>query len=471
MKKLLLCGAMLLTAWMSSHAADFKVDDLYYNINSDGTSVSVARPDNGYYSLPVVTIPSSVSFEGVTYDVTAIGDSAFYRSSSLYKVTFASPSKVETIGTSAFQESNIVSVSLPNSFKTIGVQAFQQCYSLHQITIPEGVEVINKDAFYGCQALTAFKCPKSLKQIGYGAFSASGLRSISFNEGLERIGEFAFSYCFWLPEKIEFPNSLLTTGNNIFYRNQYITTINIPQHLNLQSATKTFIPASVKNITVDPQCENFYIEGNGLYYKTQYAKQKALVRILDDSPCVPYGTTNVYADVAVGIKADYIVLPKTTISCHSVDNKRKVYCLNKSLSLNLLNSAKGSTFYVPKDALENFKKQYSQYADTIVGIDTEVNLSDCKMLKDAQMQLNAGMHSIVAEALKLTWSSSNEAVATVDANGVVKAIAPGKAVISVQDVTGATKQCEISVLMKGDMNEDMILDVSDINSMIDIILN
>ncbi len=45
----------------------------------------------------------------------------------------------------------------------------------------------------------------------------------------------------------------------------------------------------------------------------------------------------------------------------------------------------------------------------------------------------------------LVWSSSNSSVATVDANGVVKAVAKGDAIISVMASNGKTAQCKVSV--------------------------
>ena len=71
--RLLLALLMALTAATAS-AYDFEVDGIYYNKNSDGTSVSVTS--GGNYSGSV-TIPSQVTYSGITYSVTSIGESAF----------------------------------------------------------------------------------------------------------------------------------------------------------------------------------------------------------------------------------------------------------------------------------------------------------------------------------------------------------------------------------------------------------
>ena len=51
--------AMMLTGTLTATAYDFEVDGIYYNKNSDGTSVSVTSSSGSRYSGSV-TIPSSV---------------------------------------------------------------------------------------------------------------------------------------------------------------------------------------------------------------------------------------------------------------------------------------------------------------------------------------------------------------------------------------------------------------------------
>ena len=61
-----------LTAW----AYSFEVDGIYYNKN--GNNATVTYRDNNYNSYSgEVTIPSTVTYDGVTYTVTAVGDNAF----------------------------------------------------------------------------------------------------------------------------------------------------------------------------------------------------------------------------------------------------------------------------------------------------------------------------------------------------------------------------------------------------------
>ena len=100
----LLLLALLLPSTVIAH--DFEVDGIYYNITSTNT-VEVTYKDTNYNSYSgEVIIPSTVtltfpSHYQATYSVTAIGDSAFYKSS-VSSVTI--PESVTSICEAAFYE-------------------------------------------------------------------------------------------------------------------------------------------------------------------------------------------------------------------------------------------------------------------------------------------------------------------------------------------------------------------------------
>lgn len=87
-----------------------------------------------------VNIPGTVTYKGVTYEVTGIGDEAFLGASDL------------------------VVVRIADSVKEIGVRAFEGCTSLTGITLPSGLNRIGSGAFSGSSVLnvsfTSEKCPE-----------------------------------------------------------------------------------------------------------------------------------------------------------------------------------------------------------------------------------------------------------------------------------------------------------------------
>lgn len=76
-----------------------------------------------------VKVPSSVTIEGVKYQVVRIADEAFYKYTRLKSVT------------------------LPSTITRIEEKAFYKCTALTKITIPSKVKYIESKAFYGCKKL------------------------------------------------------------------------------------------------------------------------------------------------------------------------------------------------------------------------------------------------------------------------------------------------------------------------------
>lgn len=97
-----------------------------------------------------------------------------------------------------------------------------RCIEFTQYKIIEGTEIIADKAFgdyhwITSNRLTSVTIPPSVTSIGKNAFSScsSTLQSVSFNEGLEYIGDWAFSYCSKL-HSILLPKSLKQIDGNPF---------------------------------------------------------------------------------------------------------------------------------------------------------------------------------------------------------------------------------------------------------------
>ena len=121
------------------------VDSVKYRLNDDYTAEVTdysGTPGN-------ITIPESVTYEGLTFKVTSIGSSAFNNCSSL------------------------TSVTIPNSVTSIGSSAFSGCTSLASVTIPYSVESIGDNAFNGCSKLKKIEIPDSVTYIGSKAFDGT----------------------------------------------------------------------------------------------------------------------------------------------------------------------------------------------------------------------------------------------------------------------------------------------------------
>jgi hypothetical protein len=90
------------------------------------------------------------------------------------------------------------SYTIPNSVTNIGSTAFQDCNILTNVAIPNSVTSIGQYAFQSCWNLTSATIPNSVTTIGGYAFFGAGLTSVTIGRGVASIGQMAFFGCEYL---------------------------------------------------------------------------------------------------------------------------------------------------------------------------------------------------------------------------------------------------------------------------------
>ena len=135
----------------------FEKDGICYAIISANTVAVTFRNTNYNSYSGEVTIPETVTNDGTTYDVTAIGTRAFYNCTGLTKVTI--PGSVTSIGEYAFYHCrNLDEVTIPDGVTTIGGCAFLDCMNLYRVIIGSGVTSIGDEAFADLANLDMVVC-------------------------------------------------------------------------------------------------------------------------------------------------------------------------------------------------------------------------------------------------------------------------------------------------------------------------
>ncbi|MBO6031925.1 MAG: leucine-rich repeat protein [Prevotella sp.] len=168
---------------------------------------------------------------------TILQDYSFRGCSNLSSVTL--PQSIRKIGEYAFAESGLTSVSIPDDITEIGDGCFESCYSLSSITIGNGISIIPDFMFECCTAISSITIPSNIKVIGKQAFSMNdveqggampnNLQHVAMTEGLDEIGQSAFSFCTEI-EEVNIPDSVRFIKEYAF-QNSGLATITFGQGL------------------------------------------------------------------------------------------------------------------------------------------------------------------------------------------------------------------------------------------------
>ena len=241
------------------------IDNLKYRIYDDTASLV------DYTNTPKnLMIPESVWYEGYTFKVTSIGNSAFSSCESLTNVTI--PNSVTNIGEDAFSGcESLTSVTIPNSVTSIGVSAFSECISLTSVTS------IKISAFSSCTSLASVTIPNSVTSIGSNAFYNTAYYNDKSNwdkgvlylsnclidtndnfksttdyiikDGTRIIADFVFSGCASLTS-VTIPDSVTSIASFAFYNCTGLTSVTIPNSVTSIGKEAFSNCTSLKSITI-----------------------------------------------------------------------------------------------------------------------------------------------------------------------------------------------------------------------------
>ena len=218
------------------------IDDLYYDLNASTRTAMVTYQQEisqtNYSGLTIATIPESVEYNSINYNVTSIADRAFCFCKSLTNVT------------------------IPSSITSIGVQAFMNCTGLTSVTLPINIKIIKESAFNGCTGLTSIEIPENVTNIEVSAFSCSNLTNVVLNSNAVLSKTYTTSFnlkSFFGAQVTEYVigNNVTSIGDCAFYECSGITSIEIPNNITkigngsfygCSSLTSVTIPNSVTNI-------------------------------------------------------------------------------------------------------------------------------------------------------------------------------------------------------------------------------
>ncbi len=427
-------------------------------------------PDNlflGCTSIIDVQIPETV---------TEIGQKAFKDASSVENVTFAVNTEtgkvkgVEKIGISAFDGcSSLQELVLPEtvtevlqgafanegalvkadmsraaSLKKWDKESFKGDTALAEVVLPTagGITAIPDGAFAGCTSLTGenLKIPKNIVTITANAFKESGLKKLYIPNQVTTIGTSAFEACKNL-EDVHISNNISIISQSTFKNCEKLEKIEIPVKVD-QIGTNAFYGSGLKDVYIfgDPEI------GGGI--TNTYAGMKNQLSVFEkevvDETASAVSQHIFNADFTIHgaentkLKTAFFDTYRTETDGPSVpnvaDGKGTIAIYSTSLTNTGLPCMKW-------DSLD--EATYKAAAIKLDQSELTMMLKNKKTLVASVVPADETKEDSVLDAL--TWESSDEKIAKVDANGVITANAEGTVTITAK--AGDVKaECKVKVI-------------------------
>ena len=377
--------------------------------------------------------------------VTSIGYAAFRNCGALREVSLSK--RLKTLGSSSFDNCvSLTSIEIPKSLTKIHSTsgAFEGCSKLNNVTFEEGTSQIPAYIFKDCPGLMSIEIPGSITDIGSYAFQGSALEEVAFHDGLQTIGVDAF-YSTKLTS-VKLPDTVTTIGAGAFQNCNLLQTVELSAKLetlgsgafkNCGTLTSIVIPKSLKKVSSTSSpfegCANL----SDVTFEAGITQIPAyLFRNCTGFTTItlPTGVTSIGSNAFASSALEEITIPATVTTIG--------YGAFSGITYLTIKGSAGSV-------AETFAKENNY---TFVNIGTPVasitlEPSSVSLEPKQTVQLVASVTPDAATNKTLTWSSSDQGVASVDTNGLVTANKSGKATIQAEaaDGSGVYATCEVTV--------------------------
>ena len=425
-------------------------------------------------SLENVDLPSTITFIGgsafsncialksihLPDGVKVLGASAFKGCLGLEEIIL--PDTLVSIGQSAFQDCiSIESIILPESVTGIGYATFSGCTSLKDINIPKLVTAIGNATFSGCASLESIKIPDTITKMGDNVFSGCvSLKSIVIPDSVNEIGVSTFSYCSNL-EEVKLSKNLSAIASSLFRYCDKLETVIIPNRVKSIGDTVFADCLNLRSVTFPDT-----IESNQIGSRIFSNSPKVVASVIADSEAHLYMRRNEYAFtlITTGINLDKVELTLNVndsskyvaiLSPYTIADNSQLTWISSNPGIAAVDDNGVVTGISEGDAVITVKTANGLTATSNVTVKDEhipimsvkLNQKELVMKKETSSSLRATINpSNTTDDKKLTWTSSDNEIATVSSTGVLTARKPGTAIITVTTSNGISDTCNVTVI-------------------------
>jgi hypothetical protein len=157
--------------------------------------------------------------------ITSIGENVFLKNEKIREITI--PVGVIKIEDSAFQESSVERVNLPEGLIEIGNEVFYKCWRLKTLVLPQSLEKIGDGAF-SWNNLESVNIPPHVTHLGNSVFDISNIKSLFIPASVVSIGRSTF-LCETLQEiVVDEANPVYTSREGVLFSKDLMTLVAYP---------------------------------------------------------------------------------------------------------------------------------------------------------------------------------------------------------------------------------------------------
>ena len=358
----------------------------------------------------------------------------------------------------------LILTEFPNNIKTIGIGAFTECTGITSLVLDNSMIEISDCAFWYCSSLTNISA--NVPFIGCAAFEGcKSLHELHLGKMVKKIGGCAFQDCIKLNKVYCLANNPPTTDESAYGDGETVFWYGYKD---------AFGGLAWKSYASDVE---LYVPETSIeaYNAVEPWKSFKLIKGIN----VPVESITLYfKEISILKNTSYKL--SSTVFPDDASNKKVIWSssdasvatVDESGTVTAVNSGEVWIKAISDDNPEACDSCKVTVTQAVTGI--ELDITECTLNKIGQtIQLTATVLPENANNQNVNWKSSNESVCFVS-NGKVVAVGFGTAVIIATTEEGGhmaicTVTVEENTVLKGDVNLDEKVDISDIVAIINTI--
>ena len=449
----------------------------------DGVTIIGEGAFKGCATLTSLTLPNGVIEigKGVFEDCTSlarislcdalrvIGPRAFRNCAALRAIDL--PERLEVIGEFAFEGcKRLEEIVLPDKLRQLGgviepgdQHIFKDCTALKRAVLPEGMTELGASMFAGCTALEELVLPSTLTSIASGALSGcTALKSLTLPSNLAKIAGDALANCPRLYVQLPFgspaESACKTAGVSYTY-------VGAPTGVRFVATSLTLgVGESCAPVV---ECEPAGSDAD-LKFSTSNAKYVAVSEggVITGKRA---GTATITVKTYNGLKATLKVTVKKAPTAISIKTTRTLLGVGETAQLTATlpsGTAGGYGFSSSDEAkltvdenglataiapgevtvtVKTYNGKKKSGVITVLPAPQKITLSQPTLKIGAEDSAKLACSLNEGSAGAVSFASSDESVATVDADGVIHTLKQGSATITATTYNGVSATCALTV--------------------------